>query len=381
MELDRLRLSIPQLQHNLQITLLLLLKLRLLIIRQLQWIPQIITLKQLHQQLLQQALLLTPQQLLLLAVNMKTQAIHLQQRLLIATSKRQLLLSQWKQQLILLGMIQIQQLILIPPQLLSQTHLTPLILHQADPLQIILILILQVHRVNNLNHLNLSLSLITTQSQFNTSKEKMGICTMLKLEKQCLDLLLKYIQMQMPTLMQMLMLQQTPMPMLMHIHSREEWIAILMAHHSLQDNMCLLLQTLIHLNLKEQILGSMHRLKVSQAIKLHIKEVSKIQLVMLNHCQLFQVEIVHMEVEAEAEEMEVAWIFITTLLFHWTLKARSMLEAQFLLSIHSKNHKAAVQVLKQRNRLQIQVKAIHLKPSLKVLREEVVVGLQIQVSW
>ena len=58
-----------------------------------------------------------------------------------------------------------------------------------------------------------------------------------------------------------------------------------------------------------------------------------------------------------------------------------MLEVQFLLSIHSKNHKAAVQVLKQRNRLQIQVKAIHLKPSLKVLREEVVVGLQIQVSW
>lgn len=79
-----------------------------------------------------------------------------------------------------------------------------------------------------------------------------------------------------------------------------------MAHHSLQDSMYLLLQTLIHLNLKEQILGSMHRLKVSQAIKLHIKEVSKIQLVMLNHCQLFQVEIVHMEVEAEAEEMEVA---------------------------------------------------------------------------
>lgn len=36
MELDRLQLSIPQLQHNLQITLLLLLRLQLLIIRQLQ---------------------------------------------------------------------------------------------------------------------------------------------------------------------------------------------------------------------------------------------------------------------------------------------------------------------------------------------------------
>ncbi len=223
MELDRLLPSIPQLQHSLQITLRLLLKLRLLIIRRLQGIPQIIILKLLHQQLLPQALLLMPQQLLFLVVSMIIQVIHLQQKLHIVTSKRQLQLSQWKQQLTLLGMIQILQLILILPQLLSQTRLIPLILHQADPLQIILILILQVHRVNSsLNHLNLSLSLITTQSQFNTSKEMMVICTMLKLEKQCLDLLLKYIQMQMPTLMQMLMLLQTPMLMQMHIHSREE---------------------------------------------------------------------------------------------------------------------------------------------------------------